>query len=487
MTRETSPVSTLLSVILLLIAGVGTPSMAHAASELVGTSVWSAAYGEHPTVNEVRRDGYLTVLTRARVLSDDLPLDRAMAVVSAMTVKQARQFKTAKGIARALRARHSIGPSGALLGKAIPATKLSARESLLLGWARAREAGSHRQKLAVRAPNISGAGALQLLEQAAKSAPDAQAPQLALALVRATVAGKGRKRRCNAFVAVQRAARDSRKASIRLAIAEQAVKSVRKLGRTCSKRVRKPFAVPIKLQTPPAERVRRPVGVGRPGRPNRPSSRTQANGIAFSVVAPVFKGYLKIPLIRQLAQRTRLDEIKLLRLMKKDPTGDATVAALNASVLMRRLAPDDTFDVALQAVLRQMNLLDAPPARLAKLRLSHLSGPQAMALGYCRALQGRGLGKQPSQPNPAVLTASPRQLFTYARQHVPANASLGPILMLAHNVDIKRTKSPCAAREKAESTAFIVRKSALPAATKTALLGAMNAVIAQCKLPTRTP
>ncbi len=441
---------------------------------------WAKAYSEHPQVREVRRDGYLTVSTRARVLSEGLPLDRALAIVSAMTLKQARAFKVAQGVARSLRARHSIGPSGALLGKAIPLTKLTPRQALLLGWARAREARGKRKVLAKRGPTITSAGALQLLEAAAAGAPDAQAPQLALALARAAVAPKRGAAACAAWRAVQSAARDGKKASVALPAAEAAIRGVKHLARACPRKARAPFKRPVQLAPPPAEHKRPIPRAGRPPRPGRSRAATGGQGIAFAVLAPVFKGYLNVPLVRRLARRERLDEVKLWRVMKTDPTGDVTLAVLNASVLMRRLAPDDTFDATLQAVMRVRGTLDLPKKQLAKLRVSQLSGVQAMALAYARALQGRGLGQLEPPGDAPVLKASPRQLFAHARQRVPANAALGPILFMAHKIDLQRQGSPCAARKRADATRFVVGKSQLPAPAKQALDQAMATVQAQC-------
>lgn len=472
---------------LLVAVAVAAPTAnAFAARRVPVQGAWAQSYAEHPTVAEVRQTGYLILSTRAMTLSPGLPLDRALAVVSAMTVPQARKYKVAKGIARALRARHSIGPSGALLGKAIPATKLTPREALLLGWARAREARGDRKTMAARAPAISGAGPLQLLEQAATALPQEQAAQLALALARAAVAPTRGKRACEAYKAVQRAARTPGKASVHLSIAEAAAASVKRLGRACPKKVRRSFAAAISLPPPPtyvapSSPTRRSGRAGRPARAGRTThDDLSGQGIAFAVMAPVFKGYLNVPLVGRLARRERLNDLTLWQLMKKDPTGDATLAALNASVLMRRLAPDDTFDTAYQAVLRARGMLGASKARLAKLRVSELSGPQAMALAYARALQGRGLERAAVAGDAEVLKASPHQLFKHARQRVPANASLGPILYLAHQVDMQRQASPCSARKRAEATGFVIAKSSLPSAAKRALASAMTTVQGQC-------
>ena len=459
---------------------LGLTATAHAAvAPLAGSDIWANGYSSHPAVTEARRTGYLTLATEARTLSPGLPLDRALAVVSAMSATKARKFKVAKRLVRALRTRHSIGPSGAMLNKTIPATKLRPREALLLGWALAREAGGNRRTLAQRSAAIRDAGALQLLEQAAAALPKHQAAQLALALARATVAPRSGKRACEAHQAVQKAARDGGTASVQLAIAEAAVASTATLGRKCSKAVRRSFKLAIQLPPPPAEPRHVVARVGRPSRPALSATNDGGQGIAFAVMAPVFKGYLAIPLVAQLVRQTRLDDVMLWRLMQKDASGDATLAALNASVLMRRLAPDDTFEVAVQAVLRLRGQLGATPAQVAALKVSNLSGPQAMAIAYARALQGRGLEAE-IPGDPSILQASPRQLFAHARQRVPANASLGPILRLAHNVDVQRQASPCAARERAEATGFVIGKSALPGPAKGALAAAMTTVQRQC-------
>ncbi len=469
---------------LCLVAGItlGLTATARAATApLVGGDIWAQGYSSHPAVTEARRTGYLTLATQARTLSPGLPLDRALGVVSAMTVAKARKFKVAKGLVRALRTRHSIGPSGAMLNKTIPATTLHPREALLLGWALAREAGGDRTALARRGATIREAGALQLLEQAAAALPHHQAAQLALALARVTVAPRSGKRACEAYQGVQKAARDGGTASVRLSIAEAAVASTAKLGRTCAKAVRRGFQTAIQLPPPPAEPRHVVDNVGRPSRPARSRVDNGGQGIAFAVMAPVFKGYLAVPLVARLVRQTRLDDVMLWQLMQKDASGDTTLAALNASVLMRRLAPDDTFEVAVQAVLRLRGQLGATPTQVAGMKVSSLSGPQAMAIAYARALQGRGL--EPEIPgDPSILQASPRQLFAHARQRVPANASLGPILLLAHHVDVQRHGSPCAARERAEATGFVIGKSALPGPAKGALAAAMTTVQRQCQV-----
>ena len=105
-----------------------------------------------------------------------------------------------------------------------------------------------------------------------------------------------------------------------------------------------------------------------------------------------------------------------------------------------------------------------------------------MALAYAKALAGGGLDVIEEPGDAPALIASPRQLFARARGAVPPNASLGPIMGMAHAVDLQRQAGPCRADQRAESLIFVVGKSALPEPSRKVLLGALHAVRNQCKI-----
>ncbi len=268
----------------LLVGVLGAISSAAAAPGPIGKWQPAEVFANHPTVAKVRGAGYLTVLTRERAMSRYTPMDRSLAIIDAVGAKNAVKYGVDKALTRALRARKSLGPSGALLNKDIPATTLDGRQAMLLGWVRALSAGKAKQ-LKRTGTTIRTAGALQLLEMAAAKSPDAQAPQLALAVARAALAPRRGKKACAAYVAVEQAARDPRKAAVVLAVAERAVKSVKKLRKSCKSKQLGKFRRPISLPAPAAPPARKGALTF------RPSSRTgdvYRKGVAFTVAAPVF-------------------------------------------------------------------------------------------------------------------------------------------------------------------------------------------------------
>lgn len=438
---------------------------------------FSAAYAEHPTVAKVKATGYLTVLDRERALSERTPMDRSLAIVDAVGAKNAARFKVDDAMARALRARYSLGPSGALLDKKIPYTAMSARAALTLGWLRALAVKKTKQ-LGATGTSIRDASALQLLQHAAAKAPAAQAPQLALALLKATLAGKRGK--CAAWKTVQAAARNGGKESVALAAAEGAAKAVRKLARKCGKKERGMYSRPISLPAQAAESAPPPqTGRSQAGRPTQRSGDVYRKGVAFTAVAPVFKGYMEVPLVRDIIRRVRLDQVKLYEVMKADQTGDTSVAVLNATLWSRRLPPDRIADVAWQAVLRGRNLLSNKGAAAA-LPISKLSPVEAMVLGYARVAAGWGLERPELPGDPPAENALPRQLFRHGRGKLPMTATLGPIMAMLHTVDLQRQGHLCRAAKRADSVAFVTKKSALPEASKRVILGATDTVRSQC-------
>ena len=56
------------------------------------------------------------------------------------------------------------------------------------------------------------------------------------------------------------------------------------------------------------------------------------------VLSPVFRGYLGVPMVRQIATRARPDAEAFDELMRVDRTGDHTIAAINATVSMRTMS-----------------------------------------------------------------------------------------------------------------------------------------------------
>ena len=172
--------------------------------------------------------------------------------------------------------------------------------------------------------------------------------------------------------------------------------------------------------------------------------------------------------------------------LKRDPTGDLSIAALNASILMRRLAYDDHIAVAWLAILRNHGLVDTTDAIAQALPLTALTATEAMMWAYTKAIAGENSdAAAPDMAAPVTAyNATPRQLFVHGRKLAPGNALLGPVAALAHEVDASRHISACNARERAENTKFIINRGQLPPAAKQALSEAMLAVVASC---TATP
>ena len=449
-------------------------------------AAWADAYDEHPVVREVRSGKLLGLLARERALNDTMPLDRAVAVVDAVGPAGAKKSGLGDEIARALRARHAIGPSGALLGKPMPVAELTGREALILGWARALNDANDAKALRRKAGTIAGAGALELLELAESKEPTAQAPALAVALVRASLAPRKGKAACSAWLAVQTAARDGRKASVRLAVAEGAIAAVSPLAMACAKGARAQFQVAPRLPAPAPE-IEPTASTGRRG-PQRPtrSAGIYQKGTAWTVMAPFFKGYLQDPAIATVARGQRLDELVVAAMLARDPSGDLSIALINASVLLRRVDFDDNLDMVWMGIVRRHGLLDADDTKRRALPMSALTATEAMALAYGKAIAGETSGPAPAGAAPSndasqpAWGATPRALFAWARQRVPGNASLGPIIALAHEVDVDREINACAAAKRPEALGFVINKSSLPMPARAVLAEAMNSVQAGC-------
>jgi len=451
-------------------------SAARRASKAIGGRQVANAHAEHPTVSEVKKAGYLTILTRERALDDGTPAHLAWAIADAPGSAGVRKHKVAAAVTRALRARHTIGPSGALLDKTLPSGVLDAREALFLGWLRLLDAKKPAVALK-RGRLLTDAGAVQLLELAVAKGPKVQAHHLALALARAAFAPKRGKQACEAWLAVQKAARAPAKASVGLPVAEAASKLSKRLRRACNRKQRAPYSGQITLPAPPAERVRKRLAAN--ATTGEVFAASQRDDVAFAVAAPVFKGYLGVPAIRQIATWSRLKADHFGKLLDQDRTGDQSVAAINAAVSLQRQTPLDVLAIVWQAIAARNRATRGNPHGL---RLSVMNGQHAMALGYAKAIAGGGLDVVEQPGDAPALVASPRQLFARARGALPPNAALGPIMAMAHRVDLQRQAGPCRADQRAESLIFVVGKSALPDASRKVLLGALQAVRNQCKI-----
>ncbi len=435
------------------------------------------AYLDMPLVEEVRAAGFLTVVQREKVLDKRLPADRALAVIDAIGAEGVRQNAVDRFITLGLQARLTLGPSGALKKNDVGVADLDARQALVLGWVRALSAGGEVAVLTRRGKSLEQAGALQLLEQAVKQGPEQQAACVALAVAQAAADGNSKKA-CERAVAMQKAARNGGQASIRLAAAERVVALAETLQKVCKPNEIAAFQCPVQLQPPLPEPpltqavVRSPASTG---------LRASAHpyGLAFVVTAPVFGGWQQDPTVAKLMARTRLDELMFEDVLKRDTTGDVAVAVLNASALMQRISLEDNAEVTWLAIVRRHNLIDSPVAKQKALKLSQLTGPEAMALGYAYALNGQGL--KPPVPGDAALTATPQALLAQARSLVPATAVLGPVMGHANLVDLDRATDLCAAMKRVDALRFVINKGTLPEVARKALLQALATVEAQCQ------
>jgi hypothetical protein len=458
--------------------GADRPPMVSAQGGLLTARVQlHEAYLDNPLVDEIRGAGYLTVVQREKVLDKKLPSDRALAAVDAMGSEGARNNAVDRFVTLGLQARLTLGLSGALKKRDVGVADLDARQALVLGWVRALSAGNDATVLTRKGKTLEQAGAVQLLEQAVKQGPEQQAAQVALAVARAA-ADPNPKTACQHAIALQKAARTGGSASIRLAAAERVVALAEALQKSCKPEELASFQKPVQLPPPLPEPPSGPVG-NRP--PQSTGLRASAHpfGLAFVVTAPVFSGWLSDPVVTRLAARTRLDEVMFEDVLKRDVTGDLAVAVLNASALMQRIDLDDNAEVAWLGVVRRHGLLDAPLDKQKALKIQQLTGPEAMALGYAYALNGRGL--KPPVPGDSALSATPQQLFAQAKAMVPVGAVLGPLMWTAHLIDMDRATDLCAPMKRVDALRFVVNKGTLPEAARQALLQALATVEAQCQ------
>ncbi len=434
------------------------------------------AYTDMPLVQEVRNSSALTIVQRERVLDTHLPADRALAVIDAISSEGVRQNNVDRFVTLGLQARLTLGLSGALRKRDVGVGDLDARQALVLGWVRTLAAAYDPSILSRNSRSLDGAGAIQLLERAAQAAPDDQAARVALALAKASV-DHDDQQACDLAIGLQTAARTGGSAAIRLAAAERVVQLATTMQGQCHPSRTSPYKNPVQLPPPQPETGYAPpadTGNDVSGRRRGPGNHT----IPFVMIAPFFKGYMDDAAVLRIAQRARLDEYGLEDVLKRDTVGDITLAVINASVLIQRISADDNADVAWLAVLRRHGLTDRGTAVRATLAVSQLTGVEALCLAYAYALAGRSLT---SDNTDAAQTAAPQQLFARARQMLPANAVLGPVMALAHVIDLERMSGLCQAAGKVDALRFAINKATLPEAARTPLLEALATVDGQCR------
>lgn len=438
------------------------------------------AYADHPVVADVARVGYLTVETRDRLLRKGTPSDRALAIADAMGAGAGAQAMD-RFVTLAVQTQLSIGPSGSVRKAELTLDKLDARAALALGWTRALANAGNPAALGRKAARIDEAGALQLLEKAVALAPDHQAPRVALALAAAAADLAQQKKLCARAVQLQLSARAGGKEPIRLAAAERVVALAAEMGKACKGKELAAFAGALQLPAPVAETVA-PLGGGHGERPTAGASAAfHPFRDAFVVTAPVFKGWIKDPLVQKVfLPGGRCDEVAVAEALQSDPTGDRAIALLNASLLSSKLSQEDNADVAWWAIARRHGAIDSKDKQRT-IKVKDLTGAEAMAYGYARA--AASLGFAPGVPDGPAMDAGAAELFMHGKALIPANALLGPILFLGQQIDADRKADPCRARTRADGARFVVQKSALPEPAKAALLEAFATIDAGCPSP----
>jgi hypothetical protein len=433
------------------------------------------AYADHPLVAEVARVHFLTFETRDRLLQSATPSDRALAVVDAMGAGAAANDMD-RFVTQAIQAKAVIGPSGALKKSMLGLDVLDARAALALGWTRALVHAGDPAKLARTGNKIDDAGAIALLQRAVALAPDAQAPKVALALALAAAGDKDTKKHCKLAVDLLTAARAGGKEPLRLATAEKVATLAGPHAKACKGKELEAFQGAIQLPPPVAEAPVEPVGRPTSGRPLA-SAPAHPFRDAFVVTAPVFRGWVQDQAVQKvLLPGGRLDEVQVAEALKLDPTGDRAIVLLNTSLLSMRVAQEDNADIAWWAIARGHGLQDAPDKQKL-LKVTDLTPAEAMVYGYARAAASL-FAAGPADGTARL--ASPQELFAYGKGKLPANALVGPVMQLAHFIDLDRAVDPCKARTRADGLRFVVQKSNLPAAAQAPLLQALDTVAADC-------
>ncbi len=429
------------------------------------------AYAEHPLVVAVRSRGYLAILDREKVLDKRFPTDRAWAVIDAVGADGVARHAVDSFVAQGLLARLAIGPSGALRSRDIDVGQLDARQAFVLGWLRALAAGSDTRKLARRSGKVSDAGALQLLERAAQEAPGVQAIRVAHELVAAAADSEPRNA-CLHAVKLSRAVRDGGTESLRLAAAERVDARARLLGAACAGRELADLAVAITLPPPlpeVANQERAPA--------SQPAATPPSASTPFVVTAPVFKGWLRDPLILRLAGGARLDTIGMADALRRDPTGDLGIVAINAAILTGKVTPDQAAEIAWQTIAtRHVAHGESAPATLA---LAQLTPLEAVVYAYAQAQKPQGIAVAEDLNNARPM--SPGTLFAAAQGKLPSAAMLGPIMRIGHQIDVEREPNRCRPIDLEDTLRGIVLRANLPEAARQPLVQALDTLLGQCK------
>ncbi len=431
-----------------------------------------AAYADHPLVLAVRSQGYLTLLDREKVLDVRFPTDRAWAVVDAVGAAGVARHAVDAFVTQGLLARLAIGPSGALRARDIDVDQLNARQAFVLGWLRALAAGADTKRLQTRSAKVSDAGALQLLEYAEQQAPTIQAIRAAHALV-AAAADPDARTACSHAVQLARSARDGGAESVRLAAAERVDALARGLATACAGHELANLSAPIQLPPPPPEWTPAQRAPSKASTAAPPPASTP-----FVVTAPVFKGWLKDPLIGELAGGARLDALSLIDAMQRDATGDLAIVALNAAVLVARQTADQTADVAWQAIASRHGVRGDADAAL--IGLAQLTPEEAIVYGYAQSLKPQGIAEREDLANARPL--SPATLFAAAKGKLPSAATLGPLMALGHNIDLEREPNHCRPIDLEDALRGVVLRANLPEPARQPLVQALDTLLGQCKV-----
>ena len=446
------------------------------APDLVGTGLVAqvqvgAAYADHPLVAAVTQRGWLQADERLQCLNAHWPADRAWAAVDAIGAARLQHNAGDRYLLLGIAARLQIGPSGALQPDDVRTEQLDARAALLLGWAKALAQPSARWRQ--RSDRASHAGALQLLERARTLSPNVQAAQLAYALAAAESSVPA----CAQAIAVLAAARHSGDQSVRLAVAERADLLIRTwlapVQKSCDPKQLQTVAAHIQLP-PPLPETEQPARTRPP--PVHPAQALA--GDAWVTAAPFFRGWLDDPVVRSLVMRTPLHEMMLFEVLQADVTGDRTLAVINAALHGRRTGVWPLADLVWRAVVRAQGLAQADADQQSRLKVSELTPMQAVVLGYSVALAPGARPLAAGSGRAGQATAA--ELFAAARGNLPLGARLGPLVALAHRVDVERVADRCQAARRAEALRVTVVKTDLPAAAIAALRETLVAVEGLC-------
>lgn len=445
------------------------PGRVSLASVQVGET-WS----DHPLVQTIRNQGYLTLQDREKLLDKRFPADRAWAAIDVLGVDGIQRHAVEQFIVQGLAARLSIGTSGALTPRDIETNQLDARQALVLGWVRALISQDDPKRLNRRSNRMLEAGALQLLEIAVQKSPGVQTAHLAYGLVQATVHPN-----CDHALKLAKAARDPGQQSVRLAMAERVNAIATTLGRSCPAKDLALFTPAIQLPPPLPEAA--PAG---DRAPTAKQLGVQTHPCEpFVVTAPVFRGWLNDPAIKHAATGMRLDQPLLEDTLRRDLTGDLAIALLNASLLAARQSPEELAKITWQTLALRHGIKTNPEGT--PLALNALTPQEAMVYGYARSVETTTC--TPLGDPQDARTFAPVSLLSAARGKLPSAAALGPILAFGHEIDIERQVDRCRPQDLADTLRGIVLKANIPQAARDPLVQALDTVIAQCKATRAQP